>query len=231
MVDVAGLRSLERSSGGAPAACLLSVAVTCSPVARSVKMGLVVGESAGTSSLRLSGGGKRRGAASGEGQGGRLGLDVGEEDLDASFSAKGQDVVFCVSRISWTSWDAICLGTKVFWEIQNVLSGYKKLFLTFWEVKSGKCGFFNGWRPKSGSKSRTNNRKHTKSQTVQAETPKATQTVKGMYPAPHIHEHFTIHKWLRQTAYILTHNLNMLEHIANNCMNTTMHTDANIAQF
>ena len=55
--------------------------------------------------------------------------------------------------------------------------------------------------------------------------------VKGMYPAPHIHEHFTIHKWLRQTAYILTHNLNKLEHIANNCMNTTMHTDANIAQF
>ena len=55
--------------------------------------------------------------------------------------------------------------------------------------------------------------------------------VKGMYSAPHIHEHFTIHKWLRQTAYILTHNLNMLEHIANNGMNTTKHTDANIAQF
>ena len=52
-----------------------------------------------------------------------------------------------------------------------------------------------------------------------------------MYPAPHIHEHFTIHKWLRQTAYILTHNMNKLEHIANNCMTTTMHTDANIAQF
>ena len=58
-----------------------------------------------------------------------------------------------------------------------------------------------------------------------------TESVKGMYPAPHIHEHFTIHKWLRQTAYILTHNLNMLEHIANNGMNTTVHTDANIAQF
>ena len=55
--------------------------------------------------------------------------------------------------------------------------------------------------------------------------------VKGMYLAPHIHEHFTIHKWLRQTAYILTHNLNMLEHIANNGMNTATHTDANIAQF
>ena len=58
-----------------------------------------------------------------------------------------------------------------------------------------------------------------------------TGCVQGMYLAPHIHEHFTIHKWLRQTAYILTHNLNMLEHIANNGMNTTMHTDANIAQF
>ena len=34
-------------------------------------------------------------------------------------------------------------------------------------------------------------------------------TIKGMYPAPHIHEHFTIHKWSRQTAYILTHNLNI----------------------
>ena len=55
--------------------------------------------------------------------------------------------------------------------------------------------------------------------------------VKGMYPAPHIHEHFTIHKWLRQTAYIFTHNLNKLDHIANNCMNTTMRTDASIAQF
>ena len=55
--------------------------------------------------------------------------------------------------------------------------------------------------------------------------------VKGINLALHIHEHFTIHNWLRQTAYILTHNLNMLEHIANNCMNTTRHTDANIAQF
>ena len=55
--------------------------------------------------------------------------------------------------------------------------------------------------------------------------------VKGMYPAPNIHEHFTIHKWLRQTAYIFTHNFNNLEHIANNCMNTTKHTDVYNAQF
>ena len=70
-----------------------------------------------------------------------------------------------------------------------------------------------------------------KSVTAGGSLPSPTGGVKGMYPAPHIHEHFTIHKWLRQTAYILTHNLNNLEHIANNCMNTTMHTDANIAQF
>ena len=55
--------------------------------------------------------------------------------------------------------------------------------------------------------------------------------VKGMYPAPHIHEHFTIHKWLRQTAYIFTHNLNNLEHIANNGTDTTKHTDVYNAQF
>ena len=53
--------------------------------------------------------------------------------------------------------------------------------------------------------------------------------VKGMYPAPDIHEHFMIHKWLRQTAYILTHNLNNLERTVNNCMNITMHTDVNTA--
>ena len=55
--------------------------------------------------------------------------------------------------------------------------------------------------------------------------------VKGMYPAPDIHEHFTIHKWLRQTAYIFTHNMNNLEHIANNCTDTTKHTDVYNAQF
>ena len=53
--------------------------------------------------------------------------------------------------------------------------------------------------------------------------------VKGMYPAPDIHEHFTIHKLLRQTAYILTHNLNNLEHIANNCMSAMTHTDVTTA--
>ena len=55
--------------------------------------------------------------------------------------------------------------------------------------------------------------------------------VKGMYPAPDIHEHFTIHNWLRQTAYIFTHNFNNLEHIANKGMNTTKDTDVYNAQF
>ena len=53
--------------------------------------------------------------------------------------------------------------------------------------------------------------------------------VKGMYPAPDIHEHFTIHKWLRQTAYIFTQNMNNLEHIANNCMSAMTHTDVTTA--
>ena len=42
---------------------------------------------------------------------------------------------------------------------------------------------------------------------------------------------FTIHKWLRQTSYILTHNMNKLEHIANNGTDTTKHTDVYNAQF
>ena len=53
--------------------------------------------------------------------------------------------------------------------------------------------------------------------------------VKGMYPAPDIHEHFTIHKWLRQTAYIFTHNFNNLEHTATNCMSAMTHTDVTTA--
>ena len=55
------------------------------------------------------------------------------------------------------------------------------------------------------------------------------ELVKGMYPAPDIHEHFKIHKWLRQTAYIFTHNFNSLEHIATNCMNVMTHTDVTTA--
>ena len=54
--------------------------------------------------------------------------------------------------------------------------------------------------------------------------------VNGIHPAPDIHEHFMI-QWLRNNAYIFTHNFNNLEHIVSNCMNTTMHTDANTAQF
>ena len=53
--------------------------------------------------------------------------------------------------------------------------------------------------------------------------------VKGMYPAPDMYEHFTIHKWLRQTAYIFMHNLNNHEHIANNCMSAMTHSDVTTA--
>ena len=70
-----------------------------------------------------------------------------------------------------------------------------------------------------------------KSVTADGSVLSPTGGVKGMYPAPHIHEHFTIHKWLRQTAYIFTQNLNNPEHIANNGTDTTKHTDVYNAQF
>ena len=53
--------------------------------------------------------------------------------------------------------------------------------------------------------------------------------VKGMFLAPGIHEHFTMHKWLRQTAYIFMHKFNNIEHIANNCMSAMTHTDVTTA--
>ena len=53
--------------------------------------------------------------------------------------------------------------------------------------------------------------------------------VKGIYPAPDIHEHFTIHNGYVKTAYILTHNFNNLEHNATNCMSAMTHTDVTIA--
>ena len=36
-------------------------------------------------------------------------------------------------------------------------------------------------------------------------------------------------QWLRQTAYIFTHNFNNLEHIATNCMSAMTHTDVTTA--
>ena len=56
-----------------------------------------------------------------------------------------------------------------------------------------------------------------------------TELVNGIPPAPDIHEHFMIHKWLRSNAYIFTHNLNNLEHIATNCMSAMTHTDVTTA--
>ena len=49
-----------------------------------------------------------------------------------------------------------------------------------------------------------------------------------MYPAPHIHEHL---RYTNGYGNILTHNLNNLEHIANNGTDTIKHTDVYNAQF
>ena len=55
--------------------------------------------------------------------------------------------------------------------------------------------------------------------------------VKGMNPAPHIHEHFTIHNYGYGIAYTFTHNNITLEHTAMNDKNTIAHTDAHNTQF
>ena len=115
-MDVAGLRpeasGSERGIGGAPAAFSLTAAVTSSATVRSVEMDLAVGESAGTSSPRPSGGENDEAKNLEEvsfidgvlqephaekvkavlddfyfEKG--LGLDVGEEDLDTGYVAKG----------------------------------------------------------------------------------------------------------------------------------------------
>ena len=70
-----------------------------------------------------------------------------------------------------------------------------------------------------------------KSVTADGSLRSPTGGVEGLNPAPHIHEQMTTSNYGYDIAYNFTHNLNNLEHIANNCMNTTMHTDANIAQF
>ena len=99
-----------------------------------------------------------------------------------------------------------------------------------WEEKSGGSSLVSTSTRRS-CRSRSYRKWRRRRKSSEKRTDMRAEPVKGMYPAPHIHEHFAMHKWLRQTAYILTHNLNMLEHIANNGMNTTTHTDANIAQF
>ena len=79
-----------------------------------------------------------------------------------------------------------------------LFSGYKKLFLTFsevkgvspivylfltfWWVKSGKGGVQRSATPKAASKSRTNNRK---SKTVQAETKNSNNNRKSTNNKPH----------------------------------------------
>ena len=55
--------------------------------------------------------------------------------------------------------------------------------------------------------------------------------VNGIHPAPKIHGHFYDIQRLRNTAYIFTHKIDNPERTVTNCMNTTMHTDVNTAQF
>ena len=55
--------------------------------------------------------------------------------------------------------------------------------------------------------------------------------VKGMNPAPHIHEHLRYTIMATATAYTFTHNNITLEHTAMNDKNTITHTDAYNTQF
>ena len=68
-----------------------------------------------------------------------------------------------------------------------------------------------------------------KSVTADGSLPSPTGGVKGVYPAPDIHEHFMIHNDGYGTACTFTHNTNNLEHIANNCMSAKTHTDVTTA--
>ena len=52
-----------------------------------------------------------------------------------------------------------------------------------------------------------------------------------MYPAPHIHEHLRYTNGYGKLRTSSRTNMNMLEHIANNGMNTKKHTDVYNAQF
>ena len=54
--------------------------------------------------------------------------------------------------------------------------------------------------------------------------------VKGKYPAPDIHEHFTIHKWLQQhCVYLHAQHSTTLSTLRTNCMSTMTHTDVTTA--
>ena len=70
---------------------------------------------------------------------------------------------------------------------------------------------------------------HVNNTTIQYLTSR--EICKGNIPCTSYSRTFTIHKYGYGTAYIFTHNMNTLEHIAINGTNTTKHTDANNAQF
>ena len=74
----------------------------------------------------------------------------------------------------------------------------------------------------------TNNPKTNKKETT---IERGDPLCKGNVPCTSYSRTFTIHKYGYGTAYIFTHNKNMLEHIANNGTDTTKHTDVYNAQF
>ena len=55
------------------------------------------------------------------------------------------------------------------------------------------------------------------------------QSVKGIYPAPDIHEQFMIHNGYGTLRITSRTNFNNPERTVTNCMNITMHTDVNTA--
>ena len=56
-------------------------------------------------------------------------------------------------------------------------------------------------------------------------------SVNGIHPAPDIHEHFMIYKGYGTLRISSRHNIDNPERTVTNCMNITMHTDVNTAQF
>ena len=70
-----------------------------------------------------------------------------------------------------------------------------------------------------------------KSVTADGSLRSPTGGVKGMYPAPHIHEQMTTSNYGYDIAYNFTHNNIMLEHKAMNNMNTVAHMDVHNTQY
>ena len=64
-----------------------------------------------------------------------------------------------------------------------------------------------------------------KSVTADGSLRSPTGGVKGMYPAPYIHEQMTTSKWLRKSVYNDKHTFNIFETIVDNYVNDATHVD------